>query len=155
MLFYVAVFLIVSNMTISISCKRFTEIKLLTYLLTIALRRYIYTCCSVLDVLTRLGAGRSGVQIPTGARIFSLLQKVLTDFGSHPASYLLDAGRSVPGGEGVAAYGWPHISVAEVNNERRCTSSTIMYLHDVCRERFTFFTVDYSSWWNWSVIFFF
>ena len=33
MLFYVALFLIVSNMTISISCKRFTENKLLTYLL--------------------------------------------------------------------------------------------------------------------------
>jgi L-cystine uptake protein TcyP (sodium:dicarboxylate symporter family) len=34
MLFYVTGFLIVNNMTLSISCKRFTENKLLTYLQT-------------------------------------------------------------------------------------------------------------------------
>ena len=67
---------------------------------SVALRRYIYTCNSI---LTRLGAGRSGVQIPAGASNSSLLQKVQTDFGPHQVSYLVDTGRSVPGGEGAAA----------------------------------------------------
>jgi len=39
---------------------------------------------SVLRIVTRIQAGRSGVGIPVGARDFSLLQ---TDSAPHPASY--------------------------------------------------------------------
>ena len=49
MLFYVAVFLIVSNMTTPISCKRFMENKLLTYLLVFTFKiqtedKDLYVC---------------------------------------------------------------------------------------------------------------
>ena len=43
-------------------------------------------------------AGRSGVEIPLGARDFYLAHNVPTDFGAHPASYSVDTGFFSPGG---------------------------------------------------------
>jgi hypothetical protein len=42
---------------------------------------------SLVGIVTRLRAGRSGVRIPVEARDFSLLQNVQTGSGAHPASY--------------------------------------------------------------------
>ena len=48
-------------------------------------------------IVTRLGAGQSGVQVPERARDFSLLQNVQTDCGVHPASYSIGKRALVPG----------------------------------------------------------
>jgi hypothetical protein len=47
---------------------------------------------SILSIVSRLRTGGSGVQIPIGARHFSLLQNVLTSSGPHPASYSMGTG---------------------------------------------------------------
>jgi hypothetical protein len=56
MLFYVTVFLIVNNMTLSISCKRFTENKLLTYLLLVTMKvlKIIMIITVVLTIIVNL-----------------------------------------------------------------------------------------------------
>lgn len=45
------------------------------------------TTASIQTFSTRLGAGRSGVQIPTGAGAFSVLQNVRTASEVHLATY--------------------------------------------------------------------
>jgi hypothetical protein len=47
---------------------------------------------SAVGIVTRLRAGRSMVPIPVGARYFSLLRKVWTDFGGHLATYPMCTG---------------------------------------------------------------
>ena len=44
-------------------------------------------CHNAVCIVTRLRAGRPGLQVPARARDFSLLQKVQTCCGAHPASY--------------------------------------------------------------------
>jgi len=44
---------------------------------------------SVVDVVTRLGSGRSEVGIPAGAKDFSFLYNFQTDFGTYSPLYLM------------------------------------------------------------------
>jgi hypothetical protein len=51
---------------------------------------------SVVDVVTRLRAGRSGVRIPAGATDFLFLHNVQTIPRAHRASYLVGTGGAFP-----------------------------------------------------------
>jgi hypothetical protein len=51
---------------------------------------------SVVCVLTKLWAGRSGVRIPAGSRNLSLLHNFHTSFMGHQTSYLMDTGALCP-----------------------------------------------------------
>jgi hypothetical protein len=48
---------------------------------------YFMSFMLVIDVVTRLLGGCSGVWIPVGAQNFSVHQNVRTGSGAHPASY--------------------------------------------------------------------
>jgi hypothetical protein len=50
---------------------------------------------------TELWAGWSGVRVPPGAENFSLYYRVQTGYGTHPASYPMDARGSFPGDKAV------------------------------------------------------
>jgi hypothetical protein len=47
---------------------------------------------SVVIIVTRVRAGRSGVRIPAGTRDFSLLRNVQTGFGAHSPFYSMGTG---------------------------------------------------------------
>jgi hypothetical protein len=49
----------------------------------------------------------SWVQFPAGAGNFSLLHRVRTDSGAHPASYSIGTGGSFPGIKAAEAWSWP------------------------------------------------
>ena len=64
-------------------------------------------------------AGRSGVEIPLGARDFYLAHNVLTDFGAHPASYSMGTVFSPGGLKGLGReVNYSPTCSAEVKNER-------------------------------------
>jgi hypothetical protein len=90
-------------------------------------------------VATRLRAGQFGVQIPVGARDFSLLENVQNCSGAHPASY------SVVVSWGSSGWGvklTAHLNlVSWFKKERSCTSTPV-YLHGVDREKYTFFLLS-------------
>ena len=84
-------------------------------------------------------AGRYGVRIPAGTRYFSLLQNVQTNSGTHQAPYSIGTwvlSRPVkrPGCE----VDHLPLSTAEVKNEWSYTSTSLVCLHGVYRNKFTF-----------------
>ena len=83
-------------------------------------------CVIVVDTLTRLRAGRSGVRFPAEGRDVCRLQFVQTDAGSQPASYSMSTGGKASGG--VRIFHSPP-SGAEVKNEWSCTSFPRMCRH--------------------------
>jgi phage-related protein len=54
---------------------------------------------SITSTVTRLQAGRSGVQIPAGARGYSLLQNIQNSSEVHLGSYTMGTRGSFPGGK--------------------------------------------------------
>lgn len=75
--------------------------------------------------MTMLRTERSGVRTLGGARVVSLLPRVQTDCGTHPASYSwvpvdLTLGDKQVGREA----GLLPLSSAEVKNEWKCTSTS-------------------------------
>jgi hypothetical protein len=52
-----------------------------------------------------------GVRFPVGAGNFSLLPRVQTGSGTHPASYPLGTGGSFPGCKAAGAWSWPLTSI--------------------------------------------
>jgi hypothetical protein len=70
-----------------------------TLLLLLLLLLKTKTRGNAVDTATWLGAGRSGVRIPAGARDFSLLQNIRTVYQAHPASWGSFPGIKRPGRE--------------------------------------------------------
>ena len=75
-------------------------------------------------IVTRLRAGRSGVQIQAGARNFRVPKNVQTGSGTHPASCSIE-GVNRPGREADHS----PASSAEVRNEWKHSSTTHICIH--------------------------
>jgi len=58
-----------------------------------------------------LGAGRWGVRVPAGAGNFSLLHRLQTGSGAHPASYPVGTRGSFLGGNAAGAWSWSLTSI--------------------------------------------
>ena len=61
------------------------------------LKRVLNSRRSIFSIVSRLRAGRSGVQIPAGARDISLIQNVQANCGAHPLSCSLSTEVLCPG----------------------------------------------------------
>jgi hypothetical protein len=88
--------------------------------------------------MARLRAGRSGLQIPTGAKELPLFHNAHMGSGSHPPSNSISTGTPSKGLKkpGLKSDRSPPSSV-EVRNEWRQTSSTAICLHGLSKNSFT------------------
>jgi hypothetical protein len=101
---------------------------------------------SVVDIVTRQWACRSGVRIPVGERYLSLLQNVHTGSQTHPASYSVGTGTLYRGfGQGVKLTTHLHLTPRLRTREATRISTTHVCFHGMNTGDSAFYLSEQSA----------